>query len=441
MKVAVIGLGRVGLPLALFCESLGMKVIGIDRDKRMIDGLRKKVMPFHEEGCDELLGASAILFTDRIQQARGADYIVITVGTPLYNHIEADLGSVRAVCKDLIAVLRPGQTIILRSTVAPETTLYIRRYLEMNTQLSVGSDIGLAFCPERLAENHALKELRLLPQIIGAEDNLSRERAQALFMRFSVRLFFTNYLSAELVKLFNNISRYLDFAVANQFAIIANQYHQNIYDLIHMANEDYPRGFIYSPGFTAGTCLRKDFGLLNERTAAPDLLVSAWKVNEHMPYHLVEALTKRTPLHNKNVTVLGYTFKKNSDDTRDSLVPKLVRYIERHVPRKITICEPHLDVAEIDGYPNASLEGALAEADVVFVAMNHDHFVYRSALLKIKKGAWVVDIWNSLGQNEFIFQKDQGELSSWDGLENTERQPAAVPGEGTPALKALADRP
>ena len=107
MKVAVIGLGRVGLPLALFCESLGMKVIGIDRDKRVIDGLRKMVMPFHEEGCEtKLLGASAILFTDQIQQAREADYIVITVGTPLYNHIEADLGSVRAVCKDLIAVLR-----------------------------------------------------------------------------------------------------------------------------------------------------------------------------------------------------------------------------------------------------------------------------------------------------------------------------------------------
>lgn len=434
MKVAVVGLGRVGLPLALFLESLGMKVTGIDRDVPMLELLRKKKMPFHEEGCDELLRSSEITFTDSILEAREADYIVITVGTPLYNHIEADLGSVRAVCRDLVSVLRPGHTVLLRSTVAPETTLYIRNYLEMHTGLSVGSDIGLAFCPERLAENHALKELRLLPQIIGTEDELSRERAKALFKRFAVRLFFTNYLSAELVKLFNNISRYLDFAVANQFAVIANQYHQNIYDIIHMANEDYPRGFIYSPGFTAGTCLRKDFGLLNERTAAPDLLLSAWKINEHMPYHLVEALTRYESLYDKNVAVLGYTFKKNSDDTRDSLVPKLVRYIERHVPKKITICEPHLEMDEIDGYPNVTLEKCLEDADVVFIAMNHDHFVYRNALLKIRKSAWVVDIWNALGQNQFIFRKDQGDFMAWDKLENGERKP---PKDGADAVRVL----
>jgi UDP-N-acetyl-D-mannosaminuronic acid dehydrogenase len=439
MKIAVIGLGRVGLPLALVLESLGMKVIGIDRDVPLVGTLRKRVMPFREEGCDELLATSAIQFTDSIREVREADYIVITVGTPLYNHIEADLGSVRAVCSELVHVVRPGQTIILRSTVAPETTLYIRQFLEMHTRLVVGSDIGLAFCPERLAENHALRELRLLPQVIGAEDDLSRDRAKALFKRFAVRLFFTNYLSAELVKLFNNISRYLDFAVANQFAVIANQYHQNIYDIIHMANEDYPRGFIYSPGFTAGTCLRKDFGLLNERTATPDLLLSAWKINEHMPFHLVEALTRRVSLYDKDVAVLGYTFKKNSDDTRDSLVPKLVRYIERHVPRKITICEPHLDRPEIDGYRNVGLDECLADAEVVFVAMNHDHFVYHNALLKIRNAAWVVDIWNALGQNQFIFRKDKGEFVTWEALEAADRRPTAGPGDGVRVLKAVAE--
>jgi len=439
MNVAVIGVGRVGLPLALFLESLGMKVTGIDRDAGMLAQLRKKTMPFHEEGCAELLAESSIRFTDSIADARESDYIIITVGTPLYNHIEADLGSVRAVCTELIPILRPGQMVILRSTVAPETTLYIRQFLEMHTGLVVGRDFGLGFCPERLAENHALKELRQLPQIIGTEDDRSRDMAKALFKRFSVRLFFTNYLSAELVKLFNNISRYLDYAVANQFAIIANQYQQNIYDIIHMANEDYPRGFIFSPGFTAGTCLRKDFGLLNERTATPDLLLSAWKINEHMPFHLVEALTRYVPLYDKKVAVLGYTFKKNSDDTRDSLVPKLVRYIERHVPKSITLCEPNLDRSVIDGYPNAGLEECLADADVVFVAMNHDHFVYHNALLKIQKAAWVVDIWNALGQNQFIFRKDMIDLVPRDDIETGLRQPPAYPVEAVRMLKAVSE--
>lgn len=405
MHVAIIGLGRVGLPLALFLESLGIKVTGVDRNPEVLALLREGKMPFHEDGCDDLLRVSNMTLCESIQGARDADYIIITVGTPLHNHIEADLGYLKMVAEDLVAVLRRGQMIVLRSTVAPETTLFLKKYLERHTGWKVGQDLGLAFCPERLAENHALQELRALPQIIGTEDEFSRAKAEQLFSKFGVKLFFTDYLSAELVKLFNNISRYLEFALANQFAIIANQYRKNIYELVRMANEDYPRGHIFSPGLTAGTCLRKDFGLLNERTPTPDLLLSAWKINEHMPYHLVEAVTRRTPLLDKNVAVLGYSFKKNSDDLRDSLVPKLVRYIERQVPRKILICEPHVNKPELDGHPNVGLTECLEDADVVFVAMNHDYFTYHNALMRIKEGAWVVDIWNCLGQGEFIFRK------------------------------------
>jgi UDP-N-acetyl-D-mannosaminuronic acid dehydrogenase len=409
MHVAIIGLGRVGLPLALFFDSLGVKVTGIDRDQKLLASLREKRMPFHEVGCDELLRVSKMQVSDSIAAAREATYIIITVGTPLHNHIEADLNYLKMVAQDLVAVLKRGHVVILRSTVAPETTLFLKQYLERHTGWKVGQELGLAFCPERLAENHALQELRVLPQIIGAEDPFSRAKAEELFRTFGVKLFFTDYVSAELVKLFNNISRYIEFALANQFAMIANQFSENIYEIIRLANENYPRGYIFSPGFTSGTCLRKDFGLLNERTPNPDLLLSAWKINEHMPYHLVEAITHRTPLLNKNVAVLGYTFKKNSDDLRDSLVPKLVRYIERQVPSKITICEPHLDVPTLDGHPNLGLNECLEDADVVFVAMNHDHFVYHNALKRVKKGAWVVDIWNCFGQDEFIFQHDMAD--------------------------------
>ncbi len=439
MSIAIIGLGRVGLPLALFLESLGMTVVGVDKNQELLEILRTKTMPFREEGCDELMRQSNIKFTDSIDAVRETDYIIITVGTPLYNHIEADLACIRAVANDLVSVLRPGHVILLRSTVAPETTRFLKQYLELNTLLKVGRDIGLAFCPERLAENQALKELRMLPQIIGCEDEFSRDRTRELFEKFAVKLFFTNYVSAELVKLFNNISRYLDFAVANQFAIIANQYQQNIYSLTRMANEDYPRGYIHNPGFTAGTCLRKDFGLLNERTPAADLLLSAWKINEHMPYHLVESVARYTPLYDKTVAVLGYTFKRNSDDLRDSLVPKLVRYIERHVPNAIRICEPHVNDPVLDGHPNVGLEECLRDADVVFVAMNHDHFVYHNALLKIRTTAWVVDLWNCLGQNQLIFQNGLGVSVTWDSLMTAESKPNGGSNAAVRTFKATSD--
>ena len=403
--VAVIGIGRVGLPLSLFMESLGFSVVGIENNPEVLHSIEKRQMPFYERGCAELLSRSRMGVTNDIAAARGVDYIVITVGTPLRMHIETDLSLIESVLKKLVEVLAAGQTVILRSTVAPGTTAYMKKYIELHSGLQVGKEIGLAFCPERIAENKALEELKTLPQIIGCEDELSRTRARDLFARFEVKLFETNYSSAELVKLFNNTLRYIEFAVANQFALIADYFKQNICDIIRMANEDYPRGTIRQPGFTAGACLRKDFGMISELVATPDLLLSAWKVNEYMPYHLVEAVSKCTSLYDKRIAVMGYTFKKNSDDTRDSLVPKLIRYIARRVPRSITICEPHIQSSDIDGYPNRDIATCLTNADVVFIAMNHDCFTDRAMFQRhIKPQTWVVDLWNCMGSNKLVAQ-------------------------------------
>jgi len=361
-------------------------------------------MPFFEKGCDELLSKANTQFTNDITSVAVADYIIITVGTPLFKHIETDLSGVHEVVNSLLQVLKQGHSIILRSTVAPETTTFIKKYIELNTNLQVGKDLALSFCPERLAENHALEELKSLPQVIGAEDDLSMARSERLFEPFGVKIMHTTYVSAELVKLFNNNARYIDFAVANQFAIIANDYGQNVYEIIRMCNEDYPRGYIYGPGLTAGTCLRKDFGMLNERSPASDILLSAWKVNEYMPYHLVDNISRYCDLYGKKISILGYTFKKNSDDTRDTLVPKLIRYIERKVPASITICEPHLKETTIQGYLNRTVEESLRDADIVFIAINHDLFRNAEGIVGfMKKGTWVVDIWNSLGRDEFLF--------------------------------------
>ena len=161
------------------------------------------------------------------------------------------------------------------------------------TNFKVGKDIFLSFCPERLAENKALKELGQLPQIIGVEDNKTFSLVEKIFKRFKIKIFKTSFLSAELVKLFNNNYRYIEFAIANQFSIIANNFNQNIYDIIRMCNYDYPRGKIYDPGLTGGTCLRKDFGMLNEKNPGTDLFLSAWKVNEYIPLHLTETIDKK----------------------------------------------------------------------------------------------------------------------------------------------------
>lgn len=405
-SVAIIGIGRVGLPLALYLESLGFHVVGIDKDREMLAQVQAGRMPFAEPGFQELLDRSRATFTTDLAAVARVDYVCITVGTPLRDHIETDLSNVESVLQDIAPHLHAGQCLILRSTVAPKTTEYVRKFIEGRTALRVGKDLGLAFCPERLAEHKVLEELQSLPQIIGCEDELSYRLASALFAPFRVKQFRTTYVSAELAKLFNNSARYVEFAVANQFAIIANNLGQNVYEILRLANEDYPRGRIRSPGLTAGTCLRKDFGMINELFPGSDLLLAAWKVNEFMPYHLTELATKHAALSGAHVAVLGYTFKGNSDDVRDSLAPKLIRYVERHIPASIRICEPNLPVGALGKHANVDLATALRDADVVFVAVNHDPFREKGAVLDLlKPGAVVIDLWNCLQEESVTIIK------------------------------------
>lgn len=404
--LAIIGTGRVGLPLGISLASTGLRVIGIDVDEKLNEKINSKVFPFAEPGYDELIRKVDFKCYNDVSLVKDCENIIITVGTPLTSHIETDLSQVRRVVSSLVPYLTEGHNIMLRSTIAPQTTEFVKNYLEQKTTLIVGKDIFLSFCPERLAEGKAMTELRKLPQIIGSEDQGSAERAETLFARLAEEVIHTDYVSAELTKLFNNISRYIYFSIANQFAIIADNFGANIYDIVEMTNRKYPRGVIPAPGLTAGTCLRKDFGMINESIPYTDLLLSAWKVNEFMPKFLVDGMKKRINILKKKVAVLGYTFKKDVDDARDSLVPKLLRYLERENPSKISVHEPNLG-CQLDGiYENEPIEAALANADIVYIGINHSGFAEKSAEILTSCGdnVWFADIWNVCGQNRIFFQ-------------------------------------
>ncbi|MEE2786484.1 MAG: nucleotide sugar dehydrogenase [Myxococcota bacterium] len=407
--VCIVGTGRVGLPLGLSLMESGASVLGMDIDPSLRDTVNQGQMPFAEPGYDALVAERKLVVTADAEMIQRCNVIVITVGTPLHTHIETDLDQIRAVLLSLSPYIRAGHTICLRSTVAPGTTRYVRKWLERHTSLRVGEDVFLAFCPERIAEGKAYEELKTLPQIIGAEDEESGRRAGELFARLAPEILHTDYVSAELVKLFNNISRYVHFAVANQFALVADTFGANIYEIRRMANHNYPRSFIAMPGLTAGTCLRKDFGMINEWSPYPDMLLAAWKMNEYIPAFLVEHLKQRSEIHDRIIVVLGYTFKKDTDDTRDSLAPKLVRYIERELPQEIRVSDHHLpDPIPDPGlteHRNWTVETAFVGADCVFVATNHTG--YHDALVHLATASpdtWVVDIWNVGGADRIFYQ-------------------------------------
>lgn len=397
--VSVIGLGRVGLPLALCFADAGLRVLGVDKDAERLDALRAGRMPFKEPGTDELLARVGLDVTPHAADAARADAIVLTLGTPMFSHIEIDMGDIRSVLDDLLPVLHEGQTIVLRSTVAPGTTEFVAGYLEKHRGFVVGENLFVAHVPERIAADRFLEEIGTLPCIVGGVGEASGEVAGRLFEALGAPIVQTSPVEAELAKIWTNIYRYATFALPNLLMMDCERYGANVFDVIELINRDYPRGGIGRPGLTAGTCLRKDFAFSEEKSNAPGMLLGVSRVHESVPLFLVDGIKRRLggTLRERKVAVLGLAFKRDTDDERDSLSHKLVRLLERELA-DVAVHDPVVRT------PTASFEDAVAGADVVVVATNHSAFERPEVLQALADDATesclVVDPWNALGAGQ-----------------------------------------
>jgi UDP-N-acetyl-D-mannosaminuronic acid dehydrogenase len=401
-SVSVIGLGRVGLPLALSFADRGLPVLGVDHNRGLLDSIRSGRMPWSEAGTQELLDrvsrTGCLELSERAADAARTDDIILTLGTPSFSHLESDLRQVRAAVDDLLPLLRPGHAVILRSTIAPGTTEFVAGYIEKRRGLRVGEDVFVAHAPERIAAGRFMEEISTLPCIIGGVGEASSERAASTFSVFGAPIVKTSPVQAELAKIWTNILRYTSFALPNLLMMDCESYGANVFEVIDLINHDYPRGGIAMPGLTAGTCLRKDFVFSEERSNAPGMLLAVSRVNEAVPRFLVEGIRRRLgELSSRKVAVLGLTFKRDTDDERDSLSPKLIRLLERELA-DVAVCDPHART------PTQSLGDAVEDADVVIVATNHSEFEGSQALRAILAGTsedcLLVDPWNALGTGQ-----------------------------------------
>jgi UDP-N-acetyl-D-mannosaminuronic acid dehydrogenase len=400
--VSVIGLGRVGLPLALSFADRGLSVIGIDNDPARLGLLRAGTMPFEESGAQALLdrvsASGRLTLSERVVDAAGAKHIVITLGTPSFSHIEIDMRDIRSALDDLLGALEPGHALTLRSTVAPGTTEFVAGYLAKHRGFAVGEDVYVAHAPERIAAGRFLEEIDSLPCIVGGVGARSGEVVAELFSVFDAPIVQTTPVQAELAKIWANILRYTLFALPNLLMMDCERYGANVFEVIDLVNRDYPRGGLAQPGLTAGTCLRKDFAFSEERSNAPGMLLAVSRVNESVPLFLVEGVRRRLgSLSGRKVAVLGLAFKADTDDERDSLAHKLIRLLERELA-DVVAHDPHVPT------PTVSLEEAVQDADIVVVAANHHEFRESSALATIAARAstdcLVVDPWNCWGAGQ-----------------------------------------
>jgi UDP-N-acetyl-D-mannosaminuronic acid dehydrogenase len=403
-NVAVIGLGRVGLPFALFLANRGCTVRGIDNNPTALAALAQGRMPFREEGGREVLTAQLgkrFLPGSDLAALREVETIVITLGTPVDDFNNPIFLPVENLLRQALPHMKAGQLLVLRSTVAPGATEHLGRLIERTTDLRIGRDLFLAFCPERIAEGKSFSELPEVPQIVGGIDAASSTRAAEFFRLVTPTILPVDARSAELAKLFCNMYRYIDFAVSNEFMMIASQHDREIYPIVEAINHGYKRGGLKSPGLTGGPCLYKDGFFLTGKIPYNELISSAWKIHETTPAYLVEKVRARKPIDGSRAAVLGLSFKKNIDDTRNSLAYKL---------RKILLAEGAEVRLHDPLIASDSLEDTLRGADLVFLSMNHDTFreITPDFLrARTQPDAVVCDIWNMMGTGKIVFSLDE----------------------------------
>ena len=385
--VIVGGCGHVGLPLALSLAETGYRVGIQDIDAAKIERVRAGEVPFLERGAKELLGE--LLPTGRLEFSSDAKMVartkavILVIGTPIDEFMNPSVTLFDRVIDELIPHIGRDTLVVLRSTVFPGTTEGVERRLR-----GAGLDAVVAFCPERIAEGHALEEIKSLPQLIGASTEAGYKRACELFEPLGIPLVRTSTVEAELAKLLTNTWRYMKFAIANQFFQIAHRSGVDYDKVLDAIRRDYPRAAdLPGPGFAAGPCLLKDTMQLSAFT--PDhfpMGQAAMQINEGMPNYIIDTLNSRQPLAGRTLGILGMAFKGESDDPRASLSYK-VRKLAAFKGARVLCTDPY--VLDRSFVP---LDEVLREADVMVIGAPHS--AYRELELN---GRDVVDIWGITG--------------------------------------------
>ena len=387
--VVIGGGGHVGLPLSIALADRGSRVAIYDLDERAVATINAGELPFLEPHAAEplrrALASGALHATTDAAVVATAEILVVVIGTPVDEHLNPDPSAITRALASCQEYFRDGQLLVLRSTVYPGVTSLVERFVS-----ELGLAIDVAFCPERIAEHRAMEELFTLPQIVSSHSEGGRRRASALFRTLTETIVDLEPEEAELAKLFTNTWRYIKFAAANQFYMMANDRGLDFERIRQGIMQDYPRAAdLPGAGFAAGPCLLKDTMQL---AAFSDnnfgLGHSAMLVNEGLPLYLVTQLEKQGDLSNKTVGILGMAFKGGSDDIRSSLAYKLRRVL-RFKARAVLSTDPRVSKETDDSL--LPLDEVLERSDVLIIAAPHPE--YR----ELQTDLPVVDVWNLLG--------------------------------------------
>lgn len=389
--MCIIGLGYVGLTLAVAMANAGYRVHGVEISERIRESISSGKAHFSEIGLDEQLRRHVIggrvTCSAKVPPQGTASIYIIAVGTPLSKDGDVSLQSLEEVLADVAAVIDDGDVVVLRSTVKIGTSRKIAKHMLDAS----GRDYDLAFCPERTLEGLALKEITSLPQIVGGLTPRAVERAADIFQKIASKVIRVDSLeTAEMIKLVNNTERDVMFAFANEIAEMCDAWGVSATQVISSASEDYPRSRLTLPGPVGGPCLEKDAHILAESMREtgymPRISLAGRRLNEELPRSSMVRISELlatiglTDLGNSRIVILGLAFKgtPQTSDLRGTMAMHILEAARSRWPRALYAAfdpiVPHAEFAQFGVDVATTLEEAFESATLILIQNNHRTF-------------------------------------------------------------------
>ena len=380
-KVCIIGgAGHVGFPLGLMVASRGNKVFFYDKNVKSCELINKNIAPYYEINSEKFLKKykKNLIAGNNDKFITKSDIIIICIGTPVKKDTTPELKEFFSLIRKLKKIVNKNQLIIIRSSVYPGTIEKIKKILKNKNK-------KISYCPERILQGSALVELNSLPQVISGINDKSIKESILFFKTFVKEIIVSSVIEAELIKLFSNAWRYINFAASNQFYSICQKFEINFNELRKKMMHNYSRNQgLPLAGFAAGPCLVKDtMQLVNLTNNSFTMGMASLEINENFPNFLIKELSKKFNLKKKTIGVLGLAFKSDVDDTRDSLSIKLIKILKR---KKINffVSDDYVH------YPNkVSQKALIKKSDIIILATPHKNY----SKMLIPKNKTIIDTW------------------------------------------------
>ena len=380
--IAIIGgAGHIGLPLGILFANKGKKVVLYDKDKVNVKKINKLEMPFMEDGADKLLkkNKTRIFATSNKYYLKYPKIIIVCIGTPVENS-KPNLKFFYKMFREVRENLNSKKLIVIRSSIYPGTCLKIHKILGKKYK-------NISYCPERVVQGKSIVELPKLPQIISGLSNNAIKKSNVLFKLICKKTIITTILEAELIKLFSNAWRYINFSISNQFYNICEKFDVNFKVLRENMIDGYDRNkSMPKAGFAAGPCLYKDTAQLNSFLKNSFTLgIAATNINQGFPKSIyLKMINKyKKKLCKKKIGILGLAFKSDIDDIRDSLSLDLYKLLKRK-KLNVKISDDFVDMKE-----KIDKNKLIRECDIIILGVPHSS--YKN--IKIPKNKYLIDSW------------------------------------------------